>query len=339
MYQNNSKWSLNEKSVIINGTKMMKISAGRYIFLDSLNYLSCSLSKLPKMFNIEFEKGWFPHLFHTRENINYNGPYPDQKFYSPDTMLKDERTEFLKWYENNITLNKIFCLKYELIKYCKIDVDILRIACMRFRNILMAKTKVDPFDGPITITSTCMKVFRTMYLKPDTIALIPWNGYRRVDNQSIKAKKWLSWMSHVNKINIQTAENGREYRLSTNIKVDGYCESTNTVYEFLRCYWHACTNCFKIQSTCGEDRVRFGMRRDADKLRFERIMNAGYNLVKIRECDVDKELENECEMKAYIETLSHIKQNKLEIRDCYYGGRTNATKSHITMYARYILSY
>lgn len=30
-------------------------------------------------------------------------------------------------------------------------------------------------------------------------------------------------------------------------------------------------------------------------------------------------------MKSYIDTL-HIEENKLEIRDCYYGGRTNATK-------------
>lgn len=240
-------------------------------------------------------------------------------------MNKTERNEFLEWHENKIKLNKIFCLKYELIEYCKIDVDILRIACIRFRNNLMEKTNVDPFNGPITIASTCMKVFRTMYLKPDTIALIPWNGYRRVDNQSIKAKKWLSWISHKNNVEIQTAENGRECRLPINIKVDGYCKSTNTVYEFLGCYWHACTTCFQIQSIFGEDRIRLGMRRDADKLRFERITDAGYCLVKIKECDFDKELGSNSEMRTYIEALN-IEKNKLEIRDCYYGGRTNATK-------------
>lgn len=233
MYTNNSKWSLDEKSVIINGTKIMKISAGRYTFLDSLNYLCSSLSKLPKMFNINYKKGWFPHLFHTYENMNYVGPYPNETFYSPDSMSTSEREEFLEWYRDKVDTNVTFCLKSQLIEYCKIDVDILRIACMRFRTMLMDKTKVDPFNGPITIASTCMQVFRTMYLKPDTIAIIPWNGYRRIDNQSIKALQWLHWMSYKSKSQIQMADNGREFRLPINIKVDGFCEATNTVFEFL----------------------------------------------------------------------------------------------------------
>lgn len=60
-----------------------------------------------------------------------------------------------------------------------------------------------------------------------------WNGYRRIDNQSKKAVQWMYWMAYKNKIHIQKSENGREYRLPINIKVDGYCESTNTVFEFL----------------------------------------------------------------------------------------------------------
>lgn len=194
IYQHNEKWGLSEKSLIINGTKIMKIAVGRFVFLDSLNYLCSPLSKLPKMFGIRYKKGWFPHLFHTRENINYVGTYPDIKFYECDSMYTDERKEFLEWYEDKIKSKAVFNLRFELISYCKIDVDILRIACMRFRAILLENTKVDPFDGPVTIASTCMKVFRSMYLKPNTIALIPRNGYRRVDNQSIKALKWLYWM-------------------------------------------------------------------------------------------------------------------------------------------------
>lgn len=233
IYQNNEKWGLNEKSLIINGTKIMRIAVGRYIFLDSLNYLCSPLSALPKMFNIKYKKGYFPHLFHTRENIDYVGKYPDTKFYDCDTMSTNERKEFLKWYDQKIKSNAVFNLRYELIFYCKIDVDILRIACMRFRSILIKNTNVDPFNGPVTIASTCMTVFRSMCLKPNTIALIPQNGYRRIDNQSIKAIKWLNWLMYKNQIHIQTAENGREYRLPINIKVDGFCESTNTVYEFL----------------------------------------------------------------------------------------------------------
>lgn len=75
-----------------------------------------------------------------------------------------------------------------------------------------------------------------------------------------------------------------------------------------------------------KDRTRFGMRRDADNVRFERITTAGYNLIKIKECEFDAELSSNFEMSEFIKTLTHLKEDKLEIRDCYYGGRTNATK-------------
>lgn len=72
MYENNSKWSLDSDSLIINGTKIMRIKVGRYMFLDSINYLCFPLSKLPKMFNIPETKGWFPHLFHSIKNMGYD---------------------------------------------------------------------------------------------------------------------------------------------------------------------------------------------------------------------------------------------------------------------------
>lgn len=92
------------------------------------------------------------------------------------------------------------------------------------------------------------------------------------------------------------------------------------------CYWHACTKCYKIQSIEADEKIRIGMRRDADNLRFERIVDAGYELIKIRECEFDAELKNNSEMREYFQTLEHLELNKLDIRDAYFGGRTNATK-------------
>lgn len=64
MYQHNSKWSLDQESIIMNGSKIMKIKVARYLFLDSLNYLAAPLSKLPKMFNIPESKGWFWYVLY-----------------------------------------------------------------------------------------------------------------------------------------------------------------------------------------------------------------------------------------------------------------------------------
>lgn len=62
-------------------------------FIDSLNYFPMPLSKLPKAFNLSttLKKGYFPHLFNTIKNENYDGCLPEMKYYSPDAMKEGER--------------------------------------------------------------------------------------------------------------------------------------------------------------------------------------------------------------------------------------------------------
>lgn len=75
MYANNSSWKLNEHSLIINGTKILKIKVGRYNFIDSLNFFNVGLARLPAMFSLpDNAKGRYPHGFNTFENLNYVGP-------------------------------------------------------------------------------------------------------------------------------------------------------------------------------------------------------------------------------------------------------------------------
>lgn len=43
-------------------------------FLDSLNFIPMKLAKIPKVFGLEeLSKGYFPHLFNTKENQTYVG--------------------------------------------------------------------------------------------------------------------------------------------------------------------------------------------------------------------------------------------------------------------------
>jgi hypothetical protein len=86
---------------------------------------------------------------------------------------------------------KIFHNKKELLAYCMDDVTVLRQACCAFRNLFLRLVKMDPFLKAITISSICNKVFRTMFLKPDIVGIIPIGGYRMTDRQSIEALQWL----------------------------------------------------------------------------------------------------------------------------------------------------
>ena len=50
--------------------------------IDSLNFLPMALNKLPPCFGItDLQKGFFLHLFNTRENQDYAKSFPDTGYY------------------------------------------------------------------------------------------------------------------------------------------------------------------------------------------------------------------------------------------------------------------
>lgn len=327
MYQHKNVWFLNENSLIMNGTKILKIAVDRYTFLDSLNFFMVPLSKLPAMFKLEGTKGYYPHFFNTLQNFNYVGQMPDRKFYSPDTMKFAEREKFMKWYQEQVDANVEFNNQVELERYCVMDVSILRQACLKFRALLISTTEVDPFKN-VTIASTCMAVFKTKFLKDNTIGVMPPRGYRLTDRQSKKALQWLELMKIVNDANIQTALNGREVRIAHDIAVDGFDAKTKTVYEFYGCYWHQCRNCFPIQAhkDASDKNLKYSLRYDATIARSYRIKRLGYNLVEMWECEFDRLLKQSSRIEFYLNSIDGLNDEALNPRDAFFGGRTNACK-------------
>lgn len=97
-------------------------------------------------------------------------------------MKPDKRQIFMTWYTDH--KNDKFDFQKELLKYCQSDVDILRKYCLKFRTLSMDLTKrdskpaIDPFEKCITIASVCHLVFRTLFLAPETIGIIPVQGYQ-----------------------------------------------------------------------------------------------------------------------------------------------------------------
>jgi hypothetical protein len=73
---------------------------------------------------------------------------------------------------------------------------------------------MDPFRQAITIYSVCDKVFRTMFIKPDTVGIIPRAGYRMGDRQSLEAIQWLAYIGR-NRSNVTHAVNRREVHLAS----------------------------------------------------------------------------------------------------------------------------
>ena len=173
-------------NVIYAGSKIMCIKVEHRLnmdIIDSLNFFPMSLSKLPKTFGLDgAKKGDFPHTFNTSANYGFVGGYPTLEHYGIDMKKREEREEFIKWYDS--VKHQKFDFERELLEYCVNDVDILAKAVLEFRKHLLETTKVDPLNY-VTIASTTMGVYKHNFLEEDLVdgkfsksklALVPSTG-------------------------------------------------------------------------------------------------------------------------------------------------------------------
>ena len=225
--------------IIYRGAKSLSMTMPLFNikFIDSLNFIPMSLAKFPKIFGQdELCKGYFPHRFNKEENQNYVGPIPCQNDYGVNFMKPGEREAFIAWHDEQVANNYRYDFREEIIKYCRSDVDILRKCCLLYREMFRNETGIDPFNKALTIASYCQEVYRTNFVKKDTIAVF--NNDRQLKiNQSNVAAKWISYISEKEDLYIQHGRNGGEKRFN-NYSLDGYCEETQTAYEFQGCFWH-----------------------------------------------------------------------------------------------------
>jgi hypothetical protein len=72
----------------------------RLQFKDSYLILLASLAKLTKGFGVDCLKSIFPFLFVNENNLNYNGPVPDFKYFGNKITL-EEYNEYKNKFNNN----------------------------------------------------------------------------------------------------------------------------------------------------------------------------------------------------------------------------------------------
>ena len=152
-------------------------------FIDSFNFLQMPLKSFPKTFGMdELKKGYF-HITSKRSatKTTLAHPMPSKKHYGYDQMKPDERSKFLKWYEELVSENYVFDFKEEILEYCRSDVDILRRGIMKLREDFIQLENIDTLRY-ITIASVCMTIYRSNYMPKKTIATVP--EYAKADNFS-----------------------------------------------------------------------------------------------------------------------------------------------------------
>ena len=154
------------------------------------------------------------------------------------------------------------------------------IHAVRLEFFFLKLVKLGPFRQSLTISSICNKVFRTIFLKPDTVGIIP-RSYRMGDRQSAEDFQCLAYIGWKRDDEIH-AGNGREVHLPgvPNVKVDGYSPKTQEVFEYLRCSWHGCL-CIPNRHKPIGNTEEILLSRYEETAGLKKIENAGYKVVSI----------------------------------------------------------
>jgi hypothetical protein len=275
------------------------------------------------------KKGHFPYLFNSNNKLNYVGNLPDRKYFMPEGMKPTEKLEFDRWYEEYVRSGSQYNHRDELIKYCSLDVTILRKSCICFHQNFKEKFNINIFDNSLTIAAGCNKIFRSKFMTEDSIGIIPLNGYRLRDMQSAVALTWLYTEEVKRGTPIDHAGNGRERKIGK-FKVDGYYRDVNSqlelVFEFLGCYWHSCPNCYPHLVDRSEDNLLFMSRRENTESRLRYLRTKVHEVIVIWECEFRRNLREDLELAEIASHDPYTKVPPLNPRDAFFGGRTGTIK-------------
>lgn len=163
---------------IMVGWKLYRLKYKNIVFLDSLLFIPMALSKMPEAFDLgDIQKGYYPHFFNTYENRNYIGPLPPKKMYGTRNFDEKSLKIFDRWYNEQVVKNHVFDNAQELIKYCKMDVNILKKGCIKYTKIFLENLGISPFLEATTLASTVMLGFRKTFLQQNTLGIVPVGGY------------------------------------------------------------------------------------------------------------------------------------------------------------------
>ena len=168
------------------------------------------------------------------------------------------------------------------------------------------------------------------------IARVPPQGYSRGNAFSKSSIQYWEWLMHKEKskgrtLYLRHATNhpDGEYKVGS-YRVDAYDRATHTIIEYLGCSFHGCIS-------CAPDRRQRSPhnRHTMDELfamtlqRKKFFLNQGFQYKEVWEHEVLAKKRRDPEMKAFMDSVDV--QPRLSPRDCFYGGRTNATRLYLAV--------
>lgn len=177
-----------------------------------------------------------------------------------------------------------------------------------------------------TLASLCHGIFKTNYLRENTIAQVPAGGYEN-HKYSCKALEWLEYLNSVEKREIVhrlNSPSGTEVKI-LKYRVDGYEEKSKTVFEFNGCFFHGHSKCISNMNSINPvSKVSFEVLLKRTNQKRNSLQKAGFNVVTMWECDWNAFVKEHKDDPSNALTV-FLKNLKIPIPlnpfDAFFGGR------------------
>ena len=179
------------------------------------------------------------------------------------------------------------------------------------------------------------KIVREKFVK-SSIGLPPVYGYGCKDTHSKESIEWLSllksqWSNDGKHIEIQHARTPEGEKVikcqgqhkQVSYKVDGYFEYEGEKYvcEYHGCNFHGCMTCFPHgRENIMNNHLSMAQRLRNTQLKEKRLRELGYKVLTKWSCEFAEE-KKDPKVCDFLKSLNI--QDPIDLRDCYFGGRTN----------------
>ena len=202
-----------------------------------------------------------------------------------------------------------------------------------YKNVELVKKRGDYlFKGEYVPES----FLKNLQFKSSDIAFLPHELYNNSDQFSNISIKWLEWVKKTSGKDIQHALNKGEKEIRVNkhvYKVDGYFENREAkakeVFEYHGCIYHGCKECFPRQrynAINGDDNDTLAIRYNLTNIKKHLLEREGYTYTEMWDCQFTKLLKTDQKLQEFTQELEErdFFQSRLDPRDTFFGGRTNA---------------
>ena len=174
------------------------------------------------------------------------------------------------------------------------------------------------------------------------VGLPPPHGYSRRDNFSKQSMEWIKWFENQNHVKVQHAlsAEGEKHVVHSvrhgrkiSYRLDGYFQDDagrEHALEFQGCWFHGCEKCYpRDRSTLVINGKSMNIRLAETKKKEEFLVEAGYTVHKIWSCEWETMKKLNKSIRDHVKSLEL--SDPIQIRDAYFGGRTNGIVLKKTM--------